>query len=142
MQWDDGPNAGFAPAHATTWLPVHPESRTVNVAAQDQDPGSLLSTYRRLLALRRETPALHAGTLELLDEPRLPGDVVAYRRSHGEGDRRATADVFLNFSKRRVALDLRGRGDTVFSNQRGDAAPSAGGYTLAPYEGILLLGGA
>jgi oligo-1,6-glucosidase/alpha-glucosidase len=34
MQWHAGPHAGFAPASARPWLPVHPEGASSNVAAQ------------------------------------------------------------------------------------------------------------
>ena len=40
------------------WLPFAPDHARVNVAAQRDDPGSLLSLYRRLLALRRSEPDL------------------------------------------------------------------------------------
>jgi alpha-glucosidase len=70
MQWDGGPNGGFTSGRP--WLPaVDPESR--NVAGQRDDPGSLLSLYRDLIALRH---TLGDG-LELLDAP---DGVLAYRR--------------------------------------------------------------
>ena len=53
MQWDaDG---SFTEA-AEPWLPFAPDHERVNVAAQRDDPGSLLSLYRDLLALRRTSP--------------------------------------------------------------------------------------
>jgi alpha-glucosidase len=78
MQWDSTANAGFCPASVDPWLPVNPNHVERNVAAQTGDPGSLLELYRSLLALRRATPALHAGSLELLDG--LPEGVLGYRR--------------------------------------------------------------
>jgi alpha-glucosidase len=140
MQWDHGPNAGFASPEATPWLPVHPDHPTVNVAAQHDDPASLLHCYRSLLALRRERPALHGGRLQLLDAPRLPADVVAYRRSHGEGPERDVVSVFLNFGARPAALDLREHGGrALFSNLRCETRAKEPSYTLAPYEGVVLL---
>jgi glycosidase len=51
MQWDASPLGGFTTG--TPWLPpVDPERR--NVAAQEDDPASLLALYRRAIALRRE----------------------------------------------------------------------------------------
>src|SRR5688500_7530759 len=61
MQWDDGPNAGFAPPGATPWLPLAEDYRTVNVARQREDPKSLLTLYRRLIQLRRAEAALSVG---------------------------------------------------------------------------------
>jgi alpha-glucosidase len=51
MQWDASPSGGFTTG--TPWLPLaDPAAR--NVAAQRDDPGSLLALYRELLAVRRE----------------------------------------------------------------------------------------
>jgi glycosidase len=59
MQWDDSPNAGFSTAAAEDlYLPVDPSEDRPTVSAQEQDPGSTLHLVRRLIALRRATPAL------------------------------------------------------------------------------------
>ena len=58
MQWDASPGRGFSTGEP--WLPfgtIEP-----NVAAQDDDPGSLLSLYRRAIWLRKRQPALLEGT--------------------------------------------------------------------------------
>jgi alpha-glucosidase len=70
MQWDAGPSAGFTTG--TPWLaPTSPEER--NVERQRDDPGSLLSLYRRLIELR---PTLGRGFRMLDAEP----GVVSYER--------------------------------------------------------------
>ncbi len=59
MQWDDGPNAGFSTADPSRlYLPVDPDPQRPTVAAQEDDPSSTLNLVRRLVALRRATPAL------------------------------------------------------------------------------------
>jgi glycosidase len=60
MQWDDAlPNAGFSDAGVQQiYLPQDPHPYRPTVAAQLADPGSLLHTVRRLLALRAATPVL------------------------------------------------------------------------------------
>ncbi len=117
MQWDAGPNAGFS--SVSPWLPVHPKRSSINVAAQERDPQSLLSCYRSLLALRRESPALEAGALEWIDSPRLPADVVAYRRVNGRGADSSSAEIFLNFAGRSIPLALvGGAGRQMFSSKR------------------------
>jgi alpha-glucosidase len=65
MQWDGSPNAGFTTA--TPWLPVPPSYKTVNVALESREDDSLLAWYQRLIQLRRENPALHDGTLTMLN---------------------------------------------------------------------------
>ena len=71
MQWDAGPSAGFCPADAEPWLPLAPDYRQVNVAAQHADPRSTLALTRRLLALRRASPALALGSYRPLGSPLL-----------------------------------------------------------------------
>ncbi len=61
MQWKDAPNAGFSPAGVKTWLPIPPTYATWNVAAEEQQPNSMLHWYQQLIALKQQDPALHAG---------------------------------------------------------------------------------
>ncbi|MEJ1157147.1 alpha-amylase family glycosyl hydrolase [Prosthecomicrobium sp. N25] len=77
MRWEDGPNAGFTTGRP--WLPVgeHP----VTVAMQRDDPKSILSLYRRLIALRRAHPALSVGGYRPLFAE---GDLLLYARESGE----------------------------------------------------------
>ncbi|MBR0283207.1 MAG: alpha-glucosidase C-terminal domain-containing protein, partial [Oscillibacter sp.] len=51
VQWDDSPNAGFTTG--VPWIMVNPNYREINAAAQVDDPDSVFSYYRRLIALRR-----------------------------------------------------------------------------------------
>jgi alpha-glucosidase len=76
MQWDASPNAGFCPAGVEPWLPVSADYETRNVAARSADPTSMLTLYRRLLALRRSSPALCGGSYRPLDG--VPGDCFVY----------------------------------------------------------------
>ena len=78
MPWDGTENAGFTAARP--WLPLNPDWATRNVARMSEDPGSILTLYRRLLAARRAHPALSIGDFALLDTQ---GDVLAYERRHG-----------------------------------------------------------
>jgi oligo-1,6-glucosidase len=68
MQWDATGQAGFTTG--TPWLPVNPNYPGINAAAQQDDPGSVLNYYRRLIALRHELPVISAGDFTLL----LPDD--------------------------------------------------------------------
>jgi alpha-glucosidase len=60
MQWDDTANAGFSTTAnpADLYLPIDPDPARPNVAAQLADPESILHLVRRLLEVRRATPAL------------------------------------------------------------------------------------
>lgn len=59
MRWNNTPLAGFS-AH-DPWLPIGPQPEGVSVAEQKEDPTSTLTFYRRMLALRRQEPALSVG---------------------------------------------------------------------------------
>ena len=65
MPWvADQPHGGFSPVEP--WLPVPPAHQVLAVDQQDKDPDSPLALTRRLIALRRDTPALKLGSLEIL----------------------------------------------------------------------------
>ena len=54
MQWSDAPNAGFTTGKP--WLMVNPNYVTINAASQVGDPDSVFSYYKKLIALRRNSP--------------------------------------------------------------------------------------
>jgi glycosidase len=79
MPWNDRePGGGFTAA--TPWHRFAPGREAANVAAQLDDPGSLLSRYRDLVRLRRASPALRGGGTEVL---RADGAVLALVRAGG-----------------------------------------------------------
>jgi alpha-glucosidase len=144
MPWHGGRNAGFAPPDANaTWLPLHPQSAILNVAAQKADPNSVLAAYRRMLRLRRRSLALSSGCLELFEPPANPKRVLAYRRKYEDADRQETAEVFLNFSSRSAPLDLRDLPQAsdarLFSNLHDEPVPGRGNHVLRPWEGVVVL---
>jgi oligo-1,6-glucosidase len=65
VQWDDGPAAGFSSGEP--WLPVNPNHVWLSVAAQREDPRSVLAFYRRLIALRKTEDVITTGGFELLE---------------------------------------------------------------------------
>ncbi|PTT70575.1 alpha-amylase family glycosyl hydrolase [Arthrobacter sp. HMWF013] len=64
MQWDNAlANAGFSTAPPEElYLPQDPDHDRPTVAAQSEDPGSLLHFVRRLVQRRKSTPALGTRT--------------------------------------------------------------------------------
>ncbi|MGA7413802.1 MAG: alpha-glucosidase [Bryobacteraceae bacterium] len=66
MQWNGSTAAGFS-TNPKTWLPVAPDYKQVNVQTESQDPGSMLNWYKQLIALRRTNPALHDGSMKMLE---------------------------------------------------------------------------
>ncbi|GAB4463955.1 MAG: hypothetical protein Kow0031_41720 [Anaerolineae bacterium] len=80
MQWTDSPNAGFCPQGVEPWLPLNADFPQVNVAAQSDDPHAMLTLTRRLIALRRNNPALITGHYWSIPTPE---GVFAYFRDLG-----------------------------------------------------------
>ena len=79
MVWDDGAHGGFT--EATPWLPVKPPQAARSVAAQTGREGSVLETYRALLAFRRTRPEMQAGGIEFAAGD---GPVLDFVRRQGE----------------------------------------------------------
>ncbi|MDQ3127321.1 MAG: alpha-amylase family glycosyl hydrolase, partial [Chloroflexota bacterium] len=102
MAWNGaGPAAGFT--SGLPWEPLEPGWETRNVAAQADDPGSLLATYRDLIALRATLPALRLGTAT----PFAASDPAVAAVLRADGQRWAA--VVANVSDRPIAapvLDL------------------------------------
>jgi oligo-1,6-glucosidase len=98
MQWDDSANAGFTTG--TPWLPVNPNYRDINAAAQVTDPDSVLAHYRRLIALRHTEPAVVHGDFTML----LPGDDHVYAFTRRLDD--VELLVLGNFSAEPVSADI------------------------------------
>ncbi|MCW2698044.1 MAG: aglA [Modestobacter sp.] len=62
MPWNDSPGVGFSPEEsAHPWLPVPEGWDRYAVSAQARDGGSMLTMYRRALALRAAHPSLGSG---------------------------------------------------------------------------------
>jgi alpha-glucosidase len=66
MQWNTSVSAGFS-TNPHTWLPVAPDYKRVNVEVESKQPDSVFNWYKNLIALRRNNPALHDGTMKMLD---------------------------------------------------------------------------
>jgi alpha-glucosidase len=67
MQWNAGPNAGFANSGVTPWLPVPPTYTTVNVKAEEGKADSLFTWYQTLIHLKKTNPAFSHGDNVMLD---------------------------------------------------------------------------
>jgi alpha-glucosidase len=133
MQWDGSPNAGFTTGEP--WLPLDPQYPTRNVERLKHDPRSILSMYRRLIALRRERRALSIGSYHAIDskEP-----ILAYERRY----RRERLMVALNLGHvpSRIALPRGATGAAVrfstFLDRAGERIETA--LELCADEGLIV----
>jgi alpha-glucosidase len=136
MQWDAGPNAGFAPADATPWLPLAPDADRVNVAEQAEDPDSLLTLTRRLLRMRREHPVLRVGDFEPFG--RTPDGTYAFRRVSGDG----LLTVVLNLTDEPRAIPDVGPGRVLIGTGRDREGASVDATVeLGPNEALVVEAG-
>jgi alpha-glucosidase len=127
MQWDASKGAGFSTSERP-WLPVPPSSAEYNVTAESQDPSSILSFYKRLIALRRSEPALRNGSYLPLDREN-PFVLSYLRKDRGKGD---AILVVLNMSaeSRTITFDLAAHGVKEISAKPLIAAPEIGGPSI------------
>jgi oligo-1,6-glucosidase len=129
FQWNAGTHAGFTTG--TPWISVNKNYKTINAAAQEKDPQSVLNYFRKLTQLRRRNPILVYGKYTLLDRDN--PDVYTYTRSY-EGK---TWLVMLNFSAReafaQTGINLSGA--KILACNYKD--PSSNGK-LRPYEAVIM----
>lgn len=118
MVWDGTAQGGFTTG--TPWLPVKPPQLARNVAAQG--PGSVLETYRRLLAWRKAS-ALRDGRSRFFD---VAAPLLAFRRDGAGG---SVLCVF-NLSDRAVTVPVRGL--AALDGPSAAAGLAEGRLTLGP----------
>lgn len=128
FQWDATVNAGFGTG--TPWIQVNKNYTTLNQAAQEKDPNSVLNYFRQMVQLRKTNPALVYGRYTLLDKDN--PDIYAYTREW-KGTKLL---VVLNFSakpaKANTGIDL-GKAKRLIGNY----PQSSGGENLQPYEAVV-----
>ena len=130
MQWNATENAGFTTGKP--WLGINPNYTKINAENQKNDPHSIFSCYKALIALRKSSPALSRGDLEI---PETGSDTLfALKRSYnGE-----TLFSFHNFSAEPSKIPA------ALVPQNGEVLLSSydreGGYigpNLRPYESVI-----
>ena len=132
MQWDSSPNAGFTTG--TPWLKVNDNYPEINVAAQENDPDSVLNYYRRLTALRKSPEYRQLFTYGKF-RPAFENShrILAYYR---EKDNQRVL-VAANFGRETQHLHLTGAvKKTLLTNSGRETTGSA--MTLAPSEVVVL----
>ena len=130
VQWDDTENAGFTTG--TPWFYVNDNYKTINVAAQEKDPDSILNFYRRTIKLRKALPVVRHG--QYREHFRLDMRRYVYSREM-EGQKLL---VICSFSDRPVKMKIPAgfdlsRAELVLQTHK-DA-----GDTLQPYESRVYL---
>lgn len=129
-QWDDSENAGFTTGKP--WIKVNPRYKEINYNADRSSPDSIFAYYQKLIAMRKDNPAILDGNLQfhLEDHPQL----VIYTRKCA----RQTLLVIANFSDEVVTKKLpeeirSGVWERLLTNYEG-SVPSLERETWQPWE--------
>ncbi|MBR3570337.1 MAG: alpha-glucosidase [Oscillibacter sp.] len=133
FQWDASDNAGFTTG--TPWLPVNPNYKQINLAAQRNDPDSVWNFYRALTALRGN-PAYQETVVYGETEPYLPEreNLMAYFR-------RGAAQTLLvigNFQDAGQEVPLPGAVKRVLINNLKEFPAQGGVLKAAPWQFAVL----
>jgi alpha-glucosidase len=130
MQWSDARSGGFSTS-ARTWLPCG-DFEAVNVARQLNDSHSMFALYRRLIELRKSTPALVEGSYREFHNA--PEDCLMFHRDT------ATQHIVvaLNFTAEPREIDLNG-GKILLSTIPDRKSVAQSPLMLAPNEAVIMM---
>lgn len=123
MPWDGSAGGGFTTGKP--WFDVAPGKETDNVAAQSNDPASLLSWYRRLIHARKGSEALRTGSLTLLTPANKSAPVMAFVRE-STGQRVLVAHNLSTAEVEAGPFDLPGSTAEAIVSSAGTGAPVRG----------------
>jgi len=132
MQWDDSKNAGFSDGNP--WLPVHPNYKKHNVKLQAQNPESVLNYYRKILKLRRNSPAMLKGGYVPLNEA--DPNMLAYMREYE--DQRILVALNMSNQSLKVKFDIGSTAKTLASSVEGTPTTvNLKDLKLEPYQAFV-----
>jgi alpha-glucosidase len=123
MRWSGEPGHGFTHEGVEPWLPF---GRGPDVESQRDDPASILSLTRSLLAARRERDDLRSGVYASLPAP---DGSWTWRRGEGHA-------VAINLGESEVTIDL--AGSILVCTDRNRDGERADRLRLGPVEAALL----
>lgn len=136
MQWDESPNAGFTAG--TPWLPLGDDWRSRNVAAEAEDPNSILSLHRRLIALRQSQRALMTGSYNAIPAD---ADMLAYLREDAGQRFLVVLNMGAELTEFRMPEGI-DKGRIVICTDAGREGDDVGGtLELRGNEGLVLVVG-
>ena len=132
VQWNDSANAGFTSGNP--WLPLNPNYKEINVASQENDPASLLSFYKELIALRKnpeyKETIVYGELIPYLEEQH---NLMSYYR---KGDK--TLLVLGNFQKEPQTVKLPSACRKVLLNNYPQLNISDDSVILDNYQAVVI----
>ena len=131
MQWDSSENAGFTTGNP--WKRVNENYTEINVAAQNDNPNSVLNHFRKMVKLRKENEVLVYGKYDLLQAEH--PDIYAYTRTINT----EKILVVLNFTNHESKIELPEINmihETLINNYK-SVEVTENTIGLKPYQAIL-----
>lgn len=134
VQWDDTENAGFTVG--TPWLKVNPNYKEINVKKQLTDEDSVLSYYRKLLALRKSEEWKEVFTYgKFIPLFETEDNIFAYERKLNN----KSAIVIANFNREEKTLQFDNMANrSVLLNNMKNVQVNDNQITLQPCQVIVL----
>ncbi|GHT79192.1 alpha-amylase [Spirochaetia bacterium] len=139
VQWSAAAGAGFTTG--TPWLGINSNYKRINYASQKNGSDSVLSYYKKLIALRAESETLKYGEFTPVGSK---GGVIVYQRTLGD----ETWTVLLNFSRKPAKIAFLAKtaaGGALAKSDSGSITIAVSNTnrtkltgTLLPYEALVL----
>ena len=131
VQWDDSQHAGFTTG--TPWFYVNDNYKEINVAAQEQDPDSVLNFYRQAIALRKSLSCVRYGKYQ--EYGKLSSKLYTYSR---EDDKQKIL-VVCSYSENQETWNVPAgfdmtKAQLILANYPQADAAASDRMTLEPYE--------
>lgn len=132
MQWSGEKNAGFT--RGTPWIEPAENYEMINARAEERDEASILSYYKKLIALRKGSKVISEGSITFLAKEK--EGILAYQRDY-EG---SSIAVFNNLTadETEAAADGTWAGYRKILGNYEDGEIRADVIRLRPYESIVL----
>ena len=129
VQWSGEENAGFSTVKP--WLGINSNYRYINYESQKNNPSSVLSFYKTLIAIRQKNRCLKYGEFVPVYGDK---SLMLYQRKLGD----EVYAIALNFSSRRIKLPKKAAEfltGTEIISAAGAASPPG---VLLPWYGVLI----
>lgn len=129
MQWNSDENAGFTTG--TPWMKVNPNFTEINVEKQEQDEHSILSFYKKMIALKKNNEVFTYGVYDLILEE--DEQIYAYTRTLGE----EKIVVITNLSKTEAKFETElklNADELLLANKEVAPHDDVTSLSLQPYE--------
>lgn len=130
MQWNAMEHAGFTTGQS--WIKFNENYKDINVDAQLNDPQSIYTFYKEMIALRKQHEVFVYGNYELL----LENDPAVYAYQRTLGDSRAMVICNFGDQPQQVSLEqtLEREGKLILQNYDSADEVFTNEMTLKPYE--------